>query len=231
MESHIAKETGVMFNLSPQELVSCMPNPQQCGGTGGCMGATCELGYEFYMSHGGVVQEYQMGYTSYYGEDGACYIENITSAHDGGPDPEGITTGVANITGYTVLPRNNETALMNALATVGPIAITVAAMDWKNYESGVYAPDAFDGDLDHAVVLVGYGTDEDSGLDYWLVRNSWSPTWGEGGYIRIKRSTDCGTDTTPLDGVACSGETDSITVCGTSGMLYDSSFPTGGYLL
>ena len=155
MESHVALATGTLFNLAPQELVSCMDNPSECGGTGGCAGATCELGYEFYMTNGGVVQEYQMGYTSYYGEDGACYLENSTRAaagrgrslRGGGPDPEGITTGVANITGYTVLPSNNESALMNALASVGPVAITVAAMDWKNYEGGVYAPDAFDGRL------------------------------------------------------------------------------------
>merc|ERR1719399_378708 len=154
-----------------------------------------------------------MGYTSYYGDDGACYIRNVSSSRDGGPDPSGIATGVANITGYTVLPSNNATALMNAVAAVGPVAITVAAMDWSSYEGGVYAPDAFDGDLDHAVVLVGYGTDEASGLDYWLVRNSWSPTWGEGGYIRLLRSTECGEDLTPLDGIACAGETDPMEVC------------------
>ena len=61
MESHVAIETGVLFALSPQELVSCMPNPDECGGTGGCAGATAELGFEYYIENGGVVQEYQMG--------------------------------------------------------------------------------------------------------------------------------------------------------------------------
>ena len=41
-------------------------------------------------------------------------------------------------------------------------------------------------DIDHAVQLVGYGTDK---LPYWTVRNSWSDSWGEKGFIRIDRTS------------------------------------------
>ena len=42
------------------------PNPDSCGGTGGCMGATTELGFE-YIADTGVVEEYQIGYSAYQG--------------------------------------------------------------------------------------------------------------------------------------------------------------------
>eukprot|EP00884_Botryococcus_braunii_P013670 jgi/Botrbrau1/22303/Bobra.0138s0054.1 len=52
-------------------------------------------------------------------------------------------------------------------------------------------------DLDHIMVVVGYGT-SDEGVDYWILKNSWSPTWGEKGYIRVARSNDCGVAVQPI---------------------------------
>jgi cathepsin L len=64
-----------------------------------------------------------------------------------------------------------------------------------------------------------------------ICRNSWSPSWGELGYIRILRSDadeeNCGTDVTPQDGTACEGDNEPVKVCGTCGVLYDSSYPLG----
>lgn len=42
--------------------------------------------------------------------------------------------------------------------------------------------------VDHAVLLVGYGTL--NGVDYWKIKNSWNYTWGLGGYFMVERSKE-----------------------------------------
>ena len=42
--------------------------------------------------------------------------------------------------------------------------------------------------VDHAVLLVGYGSE--AGRKYWLLQNSWGSDWGEEGYMRMVRGSD-----------------------------------------
>jgi cathepsin L len=134
---------------------------------------------------------------------------------------------------------------MNTVARLGPVAVSVACMPWVFYQQGVFDAPLTPGantDLDHLVVLEGYGTDSETGADFWLVRNSWGPRWGENGYIRLLRhsveTTPCGIDETPQDGTACTLDPDGNEIvpdpqeiCGTSGILTDSVIPLGGFLL
>ena len=71
-----------------------------------------------------------------------------------------------------------------------PVSVCVDAESplWMNYTGGVISDaEGCGSKLDHAVVAVGYGTDAETGLDYYLVRNSWGPDWGENGYDKLAR--------------------------------------------
>ncbi len=54
------------------------------------------------------------------------------------------------------------------------------------FEFGVYFPEKC-GKRGHAMLIVGYGTDEKTKLDYWIVRNSWSDDFANKGYFRLIR--------------------------------------------
>lgn len=79
----------------------------------------------------------------------------------------------------------------------GPMAVAFEVYnDFMHYSSGVYhhtgLTDKFNPFeiTNHAVLLVGYGTTEDTNQDYWIVKNSWGEGWGEDGYFRIRRGVD-----------------------------------------
>jgi cathepsin L len=218
LESSLAKNSGLLFDLSPNQIAMCAPNPDKCGGTGGCYGSTAELAFDYVAKSGGLMEEFQYPYTAYYGNDSACAV------------PDG-TAPKLTIEGYTRVPTNSYKSFMNSLVKEGPIAISVDASNWHAYHSGVYSNcNQENPDLDHAVVAVGYGEDA-NGSKYFLVRNSWSASWGEAGYIKLSREDgqelQCGIDNTPQDGVACEGDTTPEKVCGTCGILYDNAYPVG----
>lgn len=218
LESHIALDTGKLLELSPQNIVSCNKNPDHCGGTGGCQGSIAELAYGYVIDNG-IALEKDYPYTS-----GTTGMTGQCRSHP----------PAANVTGFVKLEENNLDAVMTALATIGPLAINVDASKWSGYRSGVYDACKKGGDIDHVVQLVGYGTDPTDGA-YWLVRNSWGTSWGEDGYMKLRRhlTSDewCGDDDTPGDGTGCTGGPDKVTICGSCGIIYDVSYPTGGQII
>lgn len=102
--------------------------------------------------------------------------------------------------GFTRIPQFNDQALMEALYSRGPIAVSLDASQesFTFYSTGVYYDPAcmwHADELDHSMMLVGYGTDE-HGEDYWLIKNSWSANWGDNGYVKVSRDNHgCGAST------------------------------------
>ena len=68
VESHVALATGLLFDLSTQQLAMCAPNDDHCGGVGKCEGSTAELAFQYLTGSKGFYQEYQYSYASYYGK-------------------------------------------------------------------------------------------------------------------------------------------------------------------
>jgi len=217
IESAVARTTGNLHVLSQQQITSCTPNPKQCGGTGGCGGAIYELGIDYVVQNGGIAQEWSQPYLSYWGKSPAC--------------PAKINATVAQVTGYTSVTHNDGVAMHEALALQGPLAVSVDASAWASYESGVFAGCSYAKNIsmDHAVQAVGYGVDSDSGLNYWIIRNSWSAGWGESGFIRLLRAANgaseaCGWNVNPQNGVGCKGETAPQWACGMCGVAFDTLY-------
>mmetsp|Transcript_18248 Transcript_18248/g.40346 ORF Transcript_18248/g.40346 Transcript_18248/m.40346 type:complete len:386 (-) Transcript_18248:163-1320(-) len=218
LESHLAIASGQMHRVSAGVLRDCVPNPKACGGEGGCQGAIPQLAYNFTHERG-IILESDYSYSS---NQGLCNIPGLPQKR-------------ATIQGYVQLPANDPVALMQALASAGPVSVSVAVpRSFASYSSGVLtcgeANEIEHWKIAHAVLAVGYGVDPDHGK-YWIIKNSWGERWGEAGYIRIARSDSatepCGTDVAPELGFSCKPYPSKITVCGHCGILSDSSYPVG----
>ena len=46
------------------------------------------------------------------------------------------------------------------------------------YKGGVFTDDSHSQSTNHIVSLTGWGYDEDTDTEYWIVRNSWGQYWG-----------------------------------------------------
>ncbi|KAM7384349.1 hypothetical protein PAMA_011613 [Pampus argenteus] len=174
LEGQMTKRTGVLVPLSPQNLVDC----STYDGNHGCKGGYISKAFSYVIRNRGVDSE---SFYPYEHKNGKCRYSDKGKA--------------GYCSNYHILPRGDEKTLQATVATVGPVAVAVNAMlqSFHLYKGGLYnAPDCNPEFINHAVLVVGYGTD--NGQDFWLVKNSWGSTWGEEGFIRIARNKNnlCG---------------------------------------
>lgn len=176
-ESHYAIHFGKKGDdtlFAEQQLIDCSTDFDNHGCSGGL--PSHAFTYIYYY---GLETEEQY---EYHAKDEKClYNEDIVVGSD---------FGAFNIT------EGDEYSMKQVIADVGPVAIAYQVVgDFRDYKSGVYtSTDCKNGrgDVNHAVQAVGYGTDE-SGMDYWLVKNSWGARWGDEGYFKIQRGVNmCG---------------------------------------
>uniref|UniRef100_A0A3B4FQE9 Cathepsin L1-like n=1 Tax=Pundamilia nyererei TaxID=303518 RepID=A0A3B4FQE9_9CICH len=168
IEAQLYKKTGQLISLSEQNLVDC----SKSFGTYGCSGAWMANAYDYVVSNG-LESSNTYPYTSV--DTQPCFYDSRLA--------------VAHIRDYRFIPRGDEQAMADALATIGPITVAIDAdhASFLFYSSGIYdEPNCNPNNLNHAVLLVGYGSQE--GQDYWIIKNSWGTGWGEGGFMRIVRN-------------------------------------------
>lgn len=223
LEANHESQKKLSRTFSIQQLVDCTPNPKECGGQGGCKGATVELAMTYAQDMG---LEDEAG-TPYVAKDTQCkYPVKSTQASFLGTSRRNDIATSLSLESWHTLPENKAKPLMTSLLD-GPVAVSVGADQWSSYSSGVFDGCSKDTVINHAVVLFGYG--QDDGGKYWKIRNSWGSNWGENGYIRLLRHNTmeednnfCGTDNKPEEGIACKPYPEAQTVCGMCGILFDS---------
>jgi C1A family cysteine protease len=168
------------FNLSEQQLMDCS-GPE---GDESCNGGLMDDAFQFVIDNKGIATEECYPYQAL---DQASCNQTCKS--------------VASIASFKDVPFNESNAnddvpLMVAIQ-FGPVSVAIEADQpvFQSYTGGVINDTSCGIQLDHGVLLVGYGNDAKYG-SFWTIKNSWGEEWGEKGFGRIARTQNmCGINT------------------------------------
>lgn len=180
MEGAHFLQTGELLSLSEQNIIDCSTED----GNDRCNGGFEYQAYSYVIRNEGIETEDSYPYEQ----------QNDNLTHECRYD-EGKNSGVSFNT-YTILPAGDETSLIVEISENGPIAVGVDAShkSFISYKTGVYYEPACKNDvndLNHAMLAVGYGNDDDGEGDYYIIKNSWGDNgWGLGGYMKLASNCD-----------------------------------------
>ncbi|CAI7923137.1 unnamed protein product, partial [Closterium sp. NIES-54] len=159
--------------LSPQQVCDCAT--KQC-----CKGGWPDWAFSYILFNGGIAS---LDDYPYLAEDSVVCNANAS------------TPLAAKITGWELVPPYNAMALMKAVSMQPTIAFLSGNANDFQYYSSRGKVKIYDGtcttDINHAVLVVGYNY-TGPGLDgsYWILKNSWFNTWGDGGYMYLAMTPD-----------------------------------------
>lgn len=205
-------DLGLVIPLSEQNLIDCDTRFEK-----GCEGGLMTTTFDEEENHNGICSEADYPYLA---TDGTCSSSMCT------PVKGSIVKDHVDIA-----PRKTK-ALVEALK-VKPVTAAMVANDpmLQFYSSGIYDSDygkvtkemgdpecmrLYEGqdvclpDINHGVLVVGYGKDDMATTDnklFFKIKNSWGDTWGEDGYLRLARK-----DTDPTDPLTNWGECGILTL-------------------
>jgi len=170
IESMWALAGNNLTSLSMQQIISCDKTDDGCGG------GNPPTAYQYVISAGGLEHYDDYPFTA---KNGKCKFDKSDIA--------------AHISNWTYVTRIlDENAVQQFTYQVGPPSICVDASTWSNYKGGVISTKSKCGkSLDHCVQITGWAVE--SGMNVWVVRNSWGTDWGYAGYLYVEMGHDvCG---------------------------------------